>query len=190
MALKGTTKFDAPVSTKDASVRKVDAAFPREADRRSFQAAGNRVLGGVGTSGIVTQLTAQLAEGTNVHTVKLTTGVYYTVNGVKYTIDAVDNVAIPGVLGTQGTACYCKYLVSVGTDGTAASGAGGITITKGCEGTAADDAKLPDLPDNNCAIGYFQILTTTFEYVAGSTDNGSTGITDTYADLVHMPFNG
>ncbi len=188
MALKTAEKFDAPVDTKDASVRKVNEAFPREADRRSFQGTGNRVLGGVGTSGIMTQVTATLAEGTNAHTIKTTTGIYYTINGSKYTLDAADNIAIPGGLGTQGTASYCKYLVSVGTDGTAASGDGGITITKGNEGTAAADAKLPDLPADNCAIGYFQILTTTFEYVAGSTDNGSTGITDTYVDLVHMPF--
>jgi len=188
MALKGNTKFDGPVVTKDSSVRKVDQAFPRDADRRAFQAVANRVYGGVGTSGIVTQLTAQLAEGTNAHTIKLTTGVYYTIDGAKYTVAAVDNVAIPTDPGTQGTACYAKYLVSVGTDGTAASGSGGITITKGSEGDTSAEAKLPDLPDQNCALGYFEILTTTFEYIAGSTDNGSTGITDTYVDLVHMPF--
>lgn len=188
MALKGNTKFDDPVLTKDASVRKVNQAFPREADRRSFQGTGNRVLGGSGTFGTAGMTLAGLAEGTNAHTIKTTNSIDYTINGAKYSLAAVDNIAIPAGLGTQGTACYAKYLVSVGTDGTAASGAGGITITKGNEGAAAGDAKLPDLPDGNCAIGYFEILTTTFEYIAGSTDNGSSGITDTYTDLVHMPY--
>lgn len=188
MALKTATKFDEAPKTADAAVKKGYGNFPDAGARSVLQALANRVLGdSAGTNGLTN---AGLAEGTNAHTIKTTYSVDYLINGAKYSLAAVDNVAIPGGLGTQGTACYVKYLVSVGTDGTAGSASGGIAITKGNEGAAAADAKLPDLPDGNCALGYFQILTTTFEYVAGSTDNGSTGITDTYTNLYHMPYDG
>lgn len=178
-------KFDAATKTVNQSARKVYDAFPVEAARRAFQGIANRVLGGTDGNALTV---CGLAEGTTAASIKTTNNIKHLINAIQYTLAAVDNVVIPA-LGTQGTACYVKYLVSVGTDGTAGSASGGIEMTKGNEGTSAALAKLPDLPDGKCAIGYFQILTTTAVYVPGTTDNSSAGITDTYVDLNNMPYD-
>jgi hypothetical protein len=158
--------------------RSVFEAFPEEATRRALAGINNRVLGktdGTFVSGVLQAGTAGTPG------IAVNNALSYTVDGKLYAGTASTNIPIPTSLGTQGTASWCKYLLSLGTAGT-------YTITKGNEATSGSaGALLPDLPDENCAIGYMVIKTAAVAYTAGYTDPAANSSTVGYYDLMSMP---
>ena len=166
-----------------AAKRSVFAAFMDEPMRRALAAINNRVVGSTpfglqaGTSG---------TPG-----VALNSAISVIIDGKVYAGTASTNIPIPKSLGTQGTASWCKYLVSVGSDLT-------YTITKGNESTVGsagttsilgDGAYLPDLPEKSCAVGYFVIKTVAVAYTAGYTDPAANSNVVGYYNLFSMPIN-
>jgi len=184
-------KFDdAPVGSRTDKNKGMDATW-HESFRRVVRSLNSRVLGGAGTWGTAGIDTAGLAAGTSgTKGIKVGSSIDYTIDGVVYSLAADNDIAIPASLGEQAEDTFCKYLVSVGTNGTAAASAGGVTITKGNTVEDLADAKLPDLPEEQCAIGYFTVNTTGgYSYTAGVTSIDDANIAVTYADLVSMPMD-
>jgi hypothetical protein len=95
--------------------------------------------------------------------------------------------------GTQGSNTVAKYLVYVGTDGTAAvTGPGNVVLKTDYATQALAEAacKLPDLPDNSCALGYLLLNAPTASPVYRKQQTLGTGGTTAYVNLQFMPFNG
>ena len=182
-------KFDDPNKKVATGARKINDAFMTEAMRRGIQGITNRVIGGTnGTQGPL--ITAGIAAAGSAG-VQIANALTCVINGVKEAIVAQDNLALPS--GTQGKNTVAKYLVSVGagTSGTV-SGPGNV-IDKGeyltiALATAA--AKLPDLPDGHCAVGYVTVNAPTLTDIVFADDSalGTTGGTAAYQDLVCMPY--
>jgi len=192
MAFKyGTTKFDAPDAKVDQSGLKV-YADAHEQFRRALQGVSNRVLGGTAGTGY-SPITATLTIGTL--GVKITKNVAVVINGVQGTAAVQDNLAMPsGVIPANSA---CKYLVSTalsaaGTSGTV-SGPGNIVSCADYDSNtlALAACKLPDLPDNHCALGYVTLTTPYLTAVTliSTSVLGTTGGTDGYADLICMPYD-
>ena len=128
---------------------------------------------------------AGLAEGTNANTIQTAAIANYSIDGVLYTKAITDNIAMTAA-AAQADLTTCMYLVSI-------DAAGAVTITKGEEastlaiaaGTA--EAKLPDLPDAQCALGAFKIVLSGGTFTSGTTDLSGTGVTDTFYDYSIMP---
>ena len=198
-------KFDDPAKTADPTTKRVDKGFEMEAMRRALASLANRVIptSAAGTTGTGYELTALVAAGSTVGSIKCTNTFKYTIDGIMYQYTGNTDIAIAGNLGdgTQGTATTAYYLVSVGTNGTsgtALAGNGGLYVTKGNDGSAGTGTfaysntttpYLPDLPDGQCPVGYFKVLViSTTPFVPGTSTMGDTGnFTITYGDLVGMP---
>jgi hypothetical protein len=165
----------AQTSDPNLAKRTVFQAFPDEAKRRALSGLINRLVGT--THPHLRAGTAGVAEGG----IALDAACNFVVDGKVYAGTANTNFEIPASLGTQGTAAWCKYLVSWGTSGA-------ITITKGNETTAGSSgAFLPDLPDESAAIGYFTILTAGAKWTAGTNAPADGSNTVGYYDLWNMP---
>ena len=183
-------KYDAKVAKVDDSARDINDAFRIEAQRRALQGIANRVLGGTdGVSNAVVTLAAGTTAG-----VKFTVPVDVLINGVKVAVAAQDNILLPTY--TQAANTATKYLVSVGADGTAAvTGPGNVVSCADYSSNALGivAAKLPDLPDGECAIGWFSVVAPyALEVVnnAGAYGGGGTQGTAAYQDLFCMPYSG
>lgn len=163
----------AQTSNPNKAHRTVFQAFDYEAMRSALAGLNNRVIGSVpfgvqaGTAG-----TPGIA---------VNSAIAYTIDGKIYTGTASTNIPILGALGTQGTNSWCKYLVSIGTAGT-------YTVTKGNESTAGSaGAFLPDMPEENCAVGYVVIKTVGSKFTAGVGDPAANSAVVGYYNLVSMP---
>jgi hypothetical protein len=196
-------KFDDPSEKVDATKYGVYDATVKEGIRRALQGISNRVIGGSNgtqgpliTPGLATGATAGFSVGNAVSVVR---------NGVISTVAAAANLLFPE-LGTLGKNKVTKFLVCTkdGTSGTIV-GPGNI-VDKGDYASAtlaAAAAKIPDLPDGACALGYVTlnapaatalVLTdgastaaAKLGYVLGT---GGTAGTATYVNLVCMPYDG
>lgn len=188
--------------TQDASANKVKSVFEFEAQQRALAGIVNRVGMGTAGTGVLGAGLLIGTHGTAAGAIATGKAISYTIDGVIYALDVTVNVNVPAVVESpnevgvisgnrsiQPIGTFCKYLVSVGTDGTAAATAGGIAITQGNIAETAVTAMLPDLPVNSCALGYFQVQSTSVAYTPGTTSHSSAGNTFTYVDLVHMPTN-
>lgn len=124
---------------------------------------------------------AGLAEGTNSATIQNATAIVYAIDGRAYSKAATDNIAITAC-AQQAQLTTCCYLVQINAAGT-------VSVKKGKEVLTADlgssdNAQWPAPDEDNCAIGGFTIATASgYTYTGGTTDNGATGITDTYYDF-------
>lgn len=185
-------KFDDASLSMDQSARKVYST-PKEAFRRALQSVANRVLGGTAGTGY-SPTTATLANG-GTGGIKITKNVSVVINGVQGTCLIQDNLKIPAWNTTMGSNSVIKYLVS--TDNNAAGTGGTISagnvIDKANYTTVAlanAAAKLPDLPDGNCALGY-AIFTTPDANGVVPAGCGllSTAGTVAYYDLICMPYD-
>ena len=165
------------LSIAKVALRNVFEAFPSEAARRAIAGINNRVLGK--TDGTFT-LAGLAAGNAGTAGIAVANALNYIIDGKKYAGTAWADKPIPTSLGTQGTGCYCKYLVSYGTDGA-------LTFTKGNEAAGSDGAYLPDLPDESCPIGFFVIQTGATHYTAGVGAPATGTTTVGYYDLVSMP---
>ena len=183
-------KFDDPNSKVDQSARKVYGAWPVEAMRRAIQGVSNRVLGGTAGTGY-SPVTAGIAKGTIGALFANTVAVV--INGVICTLAAQDNIRMP--YGTQGKNTVAKYLISTtGTSGTCIATGPGNVVSKADYATVAlanAAAKLPDLPDGACALGYVQVNAPTLTDIvyAVSSVFDTTGGTAAYTDLLCMPYS-
>jgi hypothetical protein len=196
-------KFDDPNTKVDDSKFKVFGTMPVEAVRRALQGISNRVLGTTSGTGHVPTL-ATCAIGTTCG-FKTTVDVGIVRDGIVSTVAAQDNLYFEKQ-GTMGTNTVAKFLIC-SKDGTSATCIGpGNIIDKGLHAdatTAAAAAKIPDLPDGACALGYVTlqapaatvlVLTdgaaTAAAALGYAIGGGGTAGTAAYVDLVHMPFNG
>jgi hypothetical protein len=173
---------DQPKSV-DTSKNKIYGAFNHASQRAALKALMSYILPG-GTAGTTRTLPgtlAGLAVGSSVTKFKIANPFAYTINGLVYGQAALDEILWPASLGTQGTATYCKYLVYCGTAALATTSG---LVAKGNEALTAAAAKLPDLPDNCCAVGYVFHQAPTTAWVAGT---GTMGTFATYVDLLAMP---
>ena len=189
-------KFDDPAKKVDASGRKV-YGIPREDIRRAFQGITNRVIGltAAGTAGTGHLALAGLTLGATAG-VKIGHAITVVINGIQSDVIAQDNLRYPP--GTQGTNTVAKYLVctSTGTSGTVI-GPGNVVLKSDHADatTAAVAAKLPDLPDGYCALGYVTLQAPAAtalafgEGVGFVTGTGGTAGTATYTNLSCMPYN-
>jgi hypothetical protein len=180
-------KFDDPNIKGETSQRKVNQAFYDDTIRRALQGISNRVL--CGTSGSANK-TAILADGSTCG-IKFTMPLNVVIDGVIYAVAAQDNLAMPA--GTQGTNTVSKYLVYVGTSGTAFIAGPGNEVLKtdyATQALANAAAKLPDLPDNSCALGYLTFNANQGTACPRTQQVLGTQGTTAYVDLVFMPFNG
>lgn len=188
--------WNADGMTPDASQNKITEAFKDKGMQRALKAMNARVISANGTAGNGAGLAAGTAGSSQAQVVNT---LKYTIDGKAYSLDGTAYVNFPafanptvvgvieGTYATQVANSYCKYLISVGTDGTAASGSGGLEVSQGNFATAAADAKLPDLPDGKCALGYVQIASGTGGFVSGTTGMNAAWLTVVYADLLTMP---
>ena len=190
-------KFDDPGKGVDQKGSHV-YAIPREVHRRAIQSVANRVVGltAGGTAGTGMLALAGLVLGTTAGG-KIGNAVTVVINGVQSAVIAQDNLQYPA--GTQGTNTIAKYLVSTGagTSGTI-TGPGNI-VDKSKYATTAlaiAAAKLPDLPDGNCALGFITLSAPEATSLAFGpsigfvTGTGGTAGTATYTNLVCMPYDG
>ena len=180
-------KFDDPNTKVNNSQRKVDMAFSDETILRALKGISNRVLSG--TAGSANK-TAELADGTTCG-INVVAPLNVVIDGIIYATIAVDNLVMPA--GTQGSNTVAKYLVYVGTDGTAAvTGPGNVVLKTDYATQALAEAatKLPDLPDNSCALGYLLLNAPTASPVYRKQQTLGTGGTTAYVNLQFMPFNG
>lgn len=183
-------KFDDPATSSNDAHRKVNEAFMTEGFRRALQGITNYVL--QGTAGTGAFVTAGLAGGSTSGG-KVTYPLDIVIDGIKYAVAAQDNIPMPSWSGTQGSNTVARYLFYVGTDGTAYITGPGAIIDKGLYTTldAAEAlAKLPDLPDNCCALGELK-LNAPYATAVTTPRIGtvSTMGTAAYTDFIHMPFN-
>lgn len=177
-------KFDDPNVKVDPTNKGVYDAFLHEEMRRALQGITNRVALGVGTEG------AAVAVG-GTGGIKVTNEVVIVINGLKQTANAQDNLKMTA--GTMASNSVAKFLV-------ASTGGAGGTVIGPANIVSKDDyatvalaqaaAKLPDLPDGYCALGY--MLFDTFP-TTGVTLNScglpSSAGTAAFYDLVAMPYN-
>jgi hypothetical protein len=186
-------KFDDANVKVDASADKVYPAFQKEAMRRALQGISNRVIGGTsGTQGPL--VVAGCALGTTAG-FKTANDVTVIIDGVKSVAIAQDNLTMP--TGTMGTNTVAKFLICTGT-GTSGTILEGNVVDKGDYATvalAAAAAKLPDLPDGYCALGYVTLNAPTATALGWTpstgfiTGTGGTAGTAAYVDLNCMPYD-
>jgi len=182
-------KFDEAEKKVDQSARRIYGAFPREMERRALQGITNRVLGGTnGTQGPL--ITATVADGST-GGIKTTTNVTCLINGEQSICIAQDNLKMTA--GTMGSNCVAKFLVCTGT-GTSGTVIGpGNVVSKADYATVAlanAAAKLPDLPDGYCALGYALFNSpAASDVVLESCGLLSTAGTVAYTDLMCMPYD-
>ena len=179
-------KFDDQPKSVDTSKHKINQAFNHASQRAALKAMKAYVIPGgtagtVGTPGTLAGL-AVASSGANKFQIANT--VSYTINGLVYGQDALNEIEYPAALGTQGTATYCKYLVYCGTAALATTSG---MVAKGNEAATLADAKLPDLPDDCCPLGYIIHAAPTTAWIAGT---GTMGTFATYVDLLSMPVDG
>lgn len=195
-------KFDDPDTKVNASVNKVNDAFPVESIRRALQGISNRVTGGTAGTGYIPSLAGAAVGGSAGFKTTMPVGVVR--NGIRTTCGATDNMMF-GTLGTLGTNKVTKFLICT-ADGTSGTVIGpGNIVDKGDYASAtlaAAACKLPDLPDGACALASVTlnapaatvlVLTdgastaaAVLGYVLGT---GGTAGTAAYQDLVCMPFD-
>lgn len=176
-------KFDDTPISVDASKNKINSAFNHASQRAALKAMLARVIPGgtAGTVGIPGTLAGLAVASSGVNKFQIANSVSYTINGKVFGQAALNEILYPASLGTQGTGTYCKYLVYCGT-GALATTSG--MVAKGNEAATAAAAKLPDLPDDCCPLGYVFLQAPTTAWVAGT---GTMGTFATYVDLVCMP---
>ena len=181
-------RFDDPNPKVDQSGRKV-YAIPSEVVRLALQSISNRVIGGSnGTQGPL--IVAGCGDG-GTGGCKIANALTVVINGVQNSVIAQDNLRMPA--GTQEKNTVAKYLISTGT-GTSGTVTGpGNVVSKADYTTIAPAeaaAKLPDLPDSHCALGYLTLnAPTLLDVVMNAAAFGGTQGTSAYTDLVCMPYD-
>ena len=196
-------KFDAPNLDVDDSRMKV-YSIPEENVRRAFQGIANRVLGGTAGTGYAPVL-AGCALGSSAGFIT-SNNVAISRNGAVGTclLSTATGMYFPDQ-GTMGTNTVAKFLIC-STTGTGSQIIGpGNIIDKGDYATVAlatAAARLPDLVDGECALGYVTLqgpAATVLVLTASATTaaaglgyimgTGGTAGTATYVDVVCMPYN-
>jgi hypothetical protein len=195
-------KFDDADPKVDDSRAKVYGAFQNEAIRRAIQGVSNRVIGGTsGTQGPLVVASCAIGGSAGF---KVTNAVSVVRDGVVSAVAAQDNLLF-SKLGTLGTNTVAKFLICT-TDGTSATCIGpGNVVSKSDYASAtlaAAAAKLPDLPDGACALGYVTLnapaatvlvltdgATTAAAKLGYAIGGGSTAGTAAYVDLKCMPLD-
>ena len=195
-------KFDDPDTKVNQSQMKVYDAIPIESVRRALQGISNRVLGGTAGTGYVPVLAGCALGGTCGFKTTYNVGVVR--NGAVGTALLADNMYF-SEQGTMGSNTVAKFLICT-TAGTGPQIVGpGNIIDKGDYASAtlaAAAAKIPDLIDGECALGYvtLQAPTLTPLVLTGSAMTAAAGLgyimgtggtagTATYVDVVCMPYN-
>ena len=195
-------KFDAPALKVNQSQMKVYDAAPVEALRRAIQGVANRVLGGTAGTGYVPVLAGCAVGGTCGF--KTTYNVGIVRNGAVGTCLLADNMYF-SAQSTMGTNTVAKFLIcSTAGTGPQIVGPGNI-VDKGNYASAtlaAAAAKIPDLIDGECALGYVTlqapaatvlVLTSSAQTAAAALGyaigGGGTAGTATYVDVVCMPYD-
>lgn len=184
-------KFDDPDPKVDQSAAKVYSTFD-ERFRRAMQGITNRCLGTAGLLWLGPNIGVGGSAG-----FATTSAVAVVINGVLSTCAATDNLFLPE--GTQGTGTVAKYLVYT-KDGTSATVGGPGNVVNMADYTtvalSSAAAKLPDLPDGGCALGYVNVcapVATKLVFVNSAGykvgNSGTTG-TGTFVNLACMPYNG
>lgn len=167
--------------TKDASTNKVNQAFNHASMRAALKAMKAHVIGGTEGTSVEGQTAGLAVASSGVTKFQIANAVTYTINGKVYSQAALNEILWPAALGTQGTASYRKYLIYAGTDALATTSG---YVAGGNEAAASADAKLPDLPDDMCPLGYCEMHCDTAAWVAGT---GTQGTWATWVDLESMP---
>ena len=195
-------KFDAADTKVNQSQMKVYDAVVVEAVRRAIQGIANRVLGGTAGTGYLPVLA--VCDNATSSGFKTTNLVAVVRNGLLTSVAATDNMFF-SEQGTMGTNTVTKFLIC-STAGTGAQIIGpGNIVDKGAYTTialATAVAKVPDLPDGECALGHVTlqaptatklILTSSAQTAAAALGyaigEGGTAGTATYVDVVCMPYN-
>ena len=180
MAIK---MFDDQPKSLDTSVNKVNSAFNHASQRAALKAMKAHIIPGgtAGTTRLIPGGGGLAVASSGVAKFQIAYPIAYEINGLLYGQAALNEIVYPASLGTQGTATYCKYLIYCGTAALATTSG---MVAKGNEAATAAAAKLPDLPDNCCPIGYIFLQAPTTAWVAGT---GTMGTFATYVDLLSMP---
>ena len=195
-------KFDAPALKVNQSQMKVYDAAPVEALRRAIQGVANRVLGGTAGTGYAPTLAGCAVGGTAGF--KTANNVTVTRNGVNSTCLLKDNLYF-SAQSTMGTNTVAKFLIcSTAGTGPQIVGPGNIVLKSDYASAtlAAAAAKIPDLIDGECALGYvtLQAPAATVLVLTGSATTAAAGLgyaiggggtagTATYVDVVCMPYD-
>jgi hypothetical protein len=133
---------------------------------------------------------AGLAEGTNAGTIKTAApngaGTDYAIEGIAYHKADTDNIALVShdttddPVSTVPVSSTVVFLVLL-------DASGNVRIRQGEDVLTADvneQLVTPQVPDGYCAIGAIKVATNaSATFLAGTTDLGAAGITDTYYDL-------
>jgi len=195
-------KFDDADAKVNQSQMKVYDAVVNEALRRAFQGISNRQLGTTAGTGYVPTLSACAIGTTSGFKTTNESGVIR--NGVVTNVLSTDNMYF-STQGTMGSNTVAKFLIC-STAGTGAQIVGpGNIIDKGDYASAtlgAAAAKVPDLIDGECALGYVTLQgpATTVLVLTASATTAAAGLgyilgtagtagTATYVDVVCMPYN-
>ena len=189
-------KFDDADAKVDQSSKKV-YSVPLEVFRRAIQGVANRVVGltAGGTAGTAALALAGLGLGTTAG-FKIGNAISVVINGEQSAVIAQDNLYLPA--GTMGTNTVAKYLVctAAGTSGTVVGPGNVILKSDYASATlAAAAAKLPDLPDGYCCLGFVTLQAPAATALAHSRSagfvlgTGGTAGTATYTNLACMPYD-
>lgn len=196
-------KFDDPDSKVDTSALKVYNAMWDTRMRRAIQGVANRVLGGTAGTGYAPTLAGCAIGGSAGF--KTTRNVTVVCNGAASTCLLADNLFF-SAQSTMGTNTVAKFLIctTAGT-GPQVIGPGNIIHKEDYASAtlAAAAAKIPDLVDGECALGYVTlhapastvlVLTAAASTAAAALGyaigGGGTAGTAAYVDVLCMPYDG
>jgi hypothetical protein len=129
---------------------------------------------------------AGLDEGTEANTYKTSNTFEFTVDGIVYSLSAIDNVAFSSGHTALGNDQACVFGVWVDSAGTMTTTQGAVIdnadLTAGKKVIA-----LPDVVASKALIGLIKVSTAVATFTPGSTDLNATNVTDTYYDTSVMP---
>ncbi len=125
-----------------------------------------------------------MLEGTNANTIKSTVATTFAIDGIIYAKAITDNIAMTA-LAAQAADTTCLYAICANSSGT-------ISIVKGVEkGTASatqasESMEYPEATAGTCMISAMKIVTTV-AYTCGTTDLGTSGVTETFQNILQPP---
>ena len=153
------------------------------------------------TLGNICKTDAGLAIGTNTGTIKTTATLTFTVNGVFYAKSATDNISIAYTAPDDTYNTVDNGSFTGGTNGSTRlygcfiNSAGTVSVVPGpivdsvalAAGTVA--LEFPPAQKDKACFGAIKVaLTAGTSFVPGTTGLDASGVTETYYDLAHVPF--
>ena len=133
-------------------------------------------------SGYASLTSAGLAAGTNAGTFQTGNALTFTNNGIFYSKNATNNVALTAGHAAVGPSKACLFGVFINAAGT-------FSTTQGPIVDAGDPCPVPPFPAGSVTlVGLIKVATnSSTTFTPGTTAFGAAGVTSTYLNCMRMP---